>query len=80
MRYGQQFEHLNYLSRREAGDEVSKAFHGVAPNHGAVFLFLQNHAVWSVRILGFENPMLRFGAVLSKGKSYGAVWSDKKHQ
>ena len=26
-------------------EEVSKAFHGLAPNHGAVFLFLQNHAV-----------------------------------
>ena len=24
--------------------------------------------------------MLRFGAVLSKGKSYGAVWSGKKHE
>ena len=33
----------------------------------------------AVRILVFENPMLRFGAVLSKGKSYGAMWFGRKH-
>ena len=53
-----------------------KALQGVAPNRGAVFLFAGSYGAVrcdAVRILVFGNPTVWFGAVLSKGKSYGAV-------
>ena len=57
----------------------SKAFNGVAPNCGAVFIcrILRGG---SVRIFVFDNPTVRLGAVLSKGKSYGAVRSGSNRE
>ena len=55
----------------------TKGFHGVTPNRGAVFLFAESYgAVWCVFFV-FCNLMVRFGAVLSKAKPYGAMWFGK---
>ena len=68
------------LAYREV--ECTKAFHCVAPNHGAFFCMCRILRCGAVRCgadfrFVFESPSLRFGAVSSKGKRHSAVSSVK---
>ena len=50
-----------------------KAFHGVEPHGGAIFLFFEITRCGSVQCLFFGNRTVRCGPVFTFSKSYGAV-------